>query len=142
MINSYNSSAQTVESGGLISFDTNRIQTGYGVIHVEGSTTFKLNRPGFYYVNFNGIVSSTDTGDLTIQLRNNGELVPGAVSMAYISSDTDIDTMSFSTLIRVPPSCCAVNNNVALSVAVSGIETTVTAPNIVIMKVAQGGCGC
>lgn len=134
MISSYNSAQQTVEIGGLISFDTNRIKTSCATEHVAGSPTFILRKPGYYYVSFDTIATSTDTGNITVQLRNGTELVPGAVAMTDIAATSDVETLTFSTIIQVRPSCCAVDNTATISIINSGIAASFTAPNITITK--------
>lgn len=48
MLQTINTSVQTVATGQDISFDANMIQTGIVATHVPGATAIALNRPGFY----------------------------------------------------------------------------------------------
>lgn len=136
MISSYNSAQQILSVDGLVSFDTDRIKTGCTITHTPGSTTFTLTRPGYYYISFNTIVSSTETGNVVVQLRNGTTLIPGAIASADVAATTDIDTIGFSTIIRVPPSCCAIDNTAVISIINSGISATLTSPNINITKLS------
>lgn len=135
MISSYNSTTQTISTGGLVSFDTNRIDKGCSMAHIEGSTTFKLNKPGHYFVTFNAVVSSSTAGTIVLQLRNGTKLIPGAIAMANVAANTDIRDISFATIIKVPPSCCAVDNAGTLSIQATGDAMVITAPNINIIKI-------
>lgn len=136
MISSYNSAEQTLATNGLVSFDSDRIKTGCTVVHTPGSTSFSLTKPGYYYITFNTIVTSTEIGNITIQLRNGTALVPGAVASTSIAKDTDVNTISFATIVRVPPSCCAIDNTAVLSIINSGIAASFTASNINITKLS------
>ena len=135
MISSYNSVSQDVVVGGLISFDTNRIKTGCTVSHTEGTTTFKLAKAGYYYISFNADVSASGAaGDVIIQLRKGTDLIPGAIGTANSTAPTDISNIAFTTIIQVPPSCCACDNTATLSLVNSGIAATIANANINITK--------
>lgn len=47
---------------------------------------------------------------------------------------TDIKSLSFSTIIQVKPSCCAVDNNVNLTLVNTGVPATFSNVNVVITK--------
>lgn len=134
MISSYNSSVQTAAANGLVLFDTDRIKTGHTITHTPGSTTFYLNRAGYYFITFNAIVGSESTGNVVVQLRNGSDLVPGAVASANVTATTDVKDVGFSTIVRIPPSCCAVDNTGVITIINTGIEATLTSPNINITK--------
>lgn len=135
MINSYNSVSQNVAVGGLVSFDTDKIKTGCTVVHSEGTATFKLAKPGYYYISFNANVAASDTaGDVTIQLRKGLELVPGAVGTTSSTAATDISNIAFVTIVQVPPSCCVCDNTVTLSLVNNGVAAVITDANINITK--------
>ena len=134
MINSYTTTSQTVAVDGKINFDTTRVLTGCTVKHADGTPTFTLTKPGYYYVTFNGIVANTAAGNVTVQLLNGTEEVPGAVSSTTVTAVTDENTVMFATIIRVLPSCCAIDNTTKLSVAITGIDTTFSVANINITK--------
>ena len=134
MINSYTLAEQVVAVGGKLVFNTNRILTGCTVKHTDGSPTFTLTKPGYYYVSFNTDTTSTATGVVTLQLLNGTEEVPGATASTTIITAGNIRPLSFSTIIRVLPSCCAIDNTTNLSIVVDGIEATITNANINITK--------
>ena len=135
MISSYNSAEQAVATGGLLAFTTNRITTGCTVTHAEGTTSFQLNKPGYYYVSFNGIAApTTAAGNVTVQLLSNAVAVPGAIATFSSTATTDLGNLSFATIIKVLPSCCAIDNTTTLTLANSGVDSTYTNVNINITK--------
>lgn len=138
MIDSYSNTSQAIAAGANIPFAINSIQTGCTATHIAGSTTFSLNRPGFYFVTFNGTgaITGATAGNVTVSMLNNGVLVPGATATTNSASATDIRSVSFSKLIQVKPSCCAVNNSTNLTFNNAGLAATFTNVNVVITKVA------
>ena len=141
MVNSYTNTPQTIAANDLLSFSVNDILTGCTVLHSSGSTSFKLNRPGFYYVSFTGVgaITGATAGAITVNLLRNGTVVPGATSTQESASATGTRTVNFSKIIQVLPSCCAVNNTTTLAFQNAGLETTFSNVNVVITKLAQGG---
>ena len=132
MISSYNTTTQAVATGDLLTFTTDRILTGCTA--TRSGQTFQLNKPGYYYVTFNAIAAATTLGELTVELQNNGVVVPGAVSTYTTTTDGDNASYAFSTIIRVPPSCCVVDNTARLTLVNSGVDATYTNVNINITK--------
>lgn len=138
MIDSYSNTSQAVGAGSNISFAINSVQTGCTATHNEGSTTFSLNKPGFYFVTFNGTgaITGATAGNIIVSMFNNGTIVPGATASVASSSTTDIRSLSFSKLIQVKPSCRAVNSSTSLTFNNAGLATTFTNVNVVITKIA------
>lgn len=134
MISTFNSTTQTVEVGGAYEFDTNRIATGCTVGHTPGSSTFTLTKPGYYYVTFNTVFTTADTGVATVELRNDGTVVPSAIGSETVTTAGDVKSISFSTIIRVLPSCCAIDNTATLIFVATGIELTASAASVSITK--------
>ena len=62
--------------------------------------------------------------------------VLGAEATNYAAAAVNIGNMSFSAIVQVRPSCCAVSNTTNLTVVNTGVEATVTNANIVITKLA------
>ena len=133
MISSYTSTSQTLLTNALINFNINAVKTGCTVTHAEGTPTFSLNRPGLYYVAFNADALPTAAGDLVAQLMSNNELVPGAIATTT-GTTTSTESLSFSRIIQVKPSCCSIDNSVNLTVINSGVGATYSNANIVITK--------
>ena len=134
MISSYNSTTQTVDVGAAYAFDTNRIVTGCTVGHVPGTTSFTLTKPGYYYVTFNTTFTTEATGDVTVELRNGGVAVPGAIGTETIATVGNISSISFATIVKVLPSCCAIDNTATLTFVVDGVAVDATTAAVQITK--------
>ena len=133
MISSYNITSQAVLTDGLLQFSTDRILTGCTV--TRNGDTFQLNKPGYYYVTFNADVAATETlGELTIELFNNGVEVVGAEATETATVAGNVSNLAFATIIRVPPSCCAIDNTARLTLVNTGVAATITNVNINITK--------
>jgi hypothetical protein len=134
MISAYTLTDQVVAVDGLLDFDTNRIATGCTVKHVDGTPAFTLTKPGYYYITFNGTITNTAAGIVTVELLNGGVAVPGAEASVTTAATTDERSFSFATIVRVLPSCCAIDNTTILTVANTGIAATYSVANINITK--------
>lgn len=133
MISSYNITTQEVAANGLLIFSTDRILTGCTA--TRNGQTFQLNKPGYYYVTFNADgAATTAAGDIVVVLQNNGIAVPGAIATQTVAAADDAVNLAFATIIRVPPSCCAVDNTANLTLVNTGVATTYTNVNINITK--------
>lgn len=133
MISSYNITSQAALANGVLTFTTDRILTGCTATR-DGST-FHLNKPGYYYITFNADAATTSAaGNVIVQLQSGGALVPGASASATSAAAGDLENLAFSTIIRVSPSCCAIDNTVSLTVVNAGVEATYTNVNINITK--------
>jgi hypothetical protein len=133
MISSYNNTSQDVAINGLLTFTTDRILTGCTA--TRNGQTFQLNKPGYYYVTFNADgAATTAVGDIVVVLQNNGVAVPGAIATFTTTVADDATNLAFSTIIRVPPSCCAVDNTANLTLVNTGVAATYTNVNINITK--------
>ena len=133
MISTYTSISQAVAVDGTLNFDTTCVLTGCTVKHADGTPTFTLTRPGYYFVTFDGVVTSDAAGTVTVELLNGADPVPGAIASTTLAAD-GIATLNFSTIVRVLPSCPAIDNTTKLSVLNSGIGATFTSANINITK--------
>ena len=133
MINSYSNTTRTLATNAPIIFDTNRITTGCTVTHTEGTPSFKLNRAGYYFVNFNCDISGA-TGDVGVQLLSNDISIPGAEASTTLAATTDTSNLNFSTIVKVLPSCSVIDNLQTLNFINTGLEATFTNVNVVITK--------
>ena len=133
MINAYTNISQAIAADGTLNFDTTRVLTGCTVKHADGTPTFTLTKPGYYFVNFDGVITGTTAGTVTVELLNGATPVPGATASTSVAVD-DIDTLNFATIIRVLPSCPAIDNTTKLSILNAGVGVTFTNANIVITK--------
>ena len=132
MISSYNITTQNVAVDGLLTFTTDRILTGCTV--TRNGPTFQLNKPGYYYVTFNANGSATSVTDVTIELQNNGIAVPGATATITPAAVGNTMNFAFATIIKVPPTCCAVDNTANLTLVNTGVAAIFTNVNINITK--------
>lgn len=133
MISSY-SLNKTIAVNDTLEFDFNRILTGCTVKHAEGTSTFVLSKPGYYYITFNGTITDTTAGNVTVQLLNGATAIPGATASATIAAATDETTIGFATIVRVLPSCSAIDNTTNLVLSNTGIEATFSSINLNITK--------
>ena len=134
MISSYNTATQTVGTGASYVFDANRISTGCTVGHDAGTATFTLRKPGFYYITVNTTFTTDATGLATIELQNGGVAVPGATGSETITTAGDTKSIAFATIVKVLPSCCAIDNTATITLVNTGIDLTATTANINITK--------
>lgn len=133
MISSYNITSQDVAVNGLLTFTTDRILTGCTI--TRNGPTFQLNKPGYYYVTFNADgAATTAPGDVVIVLQNNGVAIPGAMATVTVAAADDATNLAFATIVKVPPSCCAIDNTAMLTLVNTGVAATFTNVNINITK--------
>lgn len=130
--------SQTLTTGSNITFDTNRVATSCSSQHMAGSPAVILNRPGYYYVSFNTIATATaetETAPITVQLFNEEDEIPGAVASATSTANTDDINLAFSTIVRIRPSCCSIDNTGILTFKSTGADATFTTPNVVVFYI-------
>ena len=133
MISSYSIISQAVAADGTLNFDTTRVLTGCTVKHADGTPTFTLTKPGYYFVTFDGVISGTTAGTVIVELLNGADAIPAALASTTIAVG-DEATLNFTTIVRVLPSCPSIDNTTKLSVANTGVATTFTNANINITK--------
>lgn len=136
MIYSYSIIPQDLTVNEDLIFTVDEIKTGCTVTHAAGTTTFVFNKPGYYYVTFNGVASATAaaTDPITAELYNGAVAIPGALSSALSAAiDTPV-SLSISTIIQVRPNCPAIDNTVNLTVKNVGIEANYTNATLTITK--------
>lgn len=133
MINSYTTTNQSVTVDDTLNFNVTRILTGCTVKHVDGSASFTLTKPGYYYVTFNADVLGTAAGNVTAELINGSVAVPGATATTTIAIG-ETESIAFATIVRVLPSCAAIDNTTTLTILNTGVEVTYTNANINITK--------
>lgn len=150
MLQLYSSSATGVSTpvDSNIVFDNKAIQTGCTAVANTPTNTVTLNKSGLYMVEFNGIISGIAASEVEaaviptvanfvgVQMFNNGNAVPEALTGATSSADTDVNAVSFQTLVRVRPGCCSVDNTTRLTFKVVGNNANVYFANVVVTKLA------
>lgn len=135
VLDTYTLTDVTVATNGLLPLEQNYLLTGCAIVHSPGSTTITLQEPGLYLVNFDAEGSTAGgTGGFTAQLYNNGVVVPGATSTSGATSTTDIETIGFSKVIQVKPSCCAIDNTANLTFVSTGADSIYTSITVNVVK--------
>lgn len=135
VLNAYTNTSQTLVANQAIAFNNINVLNGCSIDFTAGTTSVELQKPGVYLVTVDSSVAESGTaGVITMQLQNNGVNVNGAVSNIDSTAAGDINGMSFSTVIKVLPSCCAVNNTVTLTVLNTGVGAVYSNANITIIK--------
>lgn len=135
VLDTYTLTDTTVPVNGLLPLEQNYVLTGCSISHPAGSTSITLEKPGLYLVNFNGEGSTAGTaGNFTAQLFKNGVSVPGASANANTTAAADIESLSFSKIISVLPSCCAVDNTTTLTFVNTGVAAIYTTVNVNVIK--------
>lgn len=113
--------AQTVAANGYVNFTSNNLLTGVAIAHTAGSNSVRLLR-GLYLVTLNADISPTAAGDIGLTLIRDGVAVPGAEA-TVTGAVGDTYNVGFSTLVRVLPSCCVIDNNATLQVQATAAGT-------------------
>lgn len=134
MVNSYTNTSVAVASSEAIPFVNNRYVVGCGTSHAAGSPAIVLRKPGYYLVNFNGVLSAASTGTVSAQLYDNGVAVPGATSSATIATAGDLTNISFSSVIKVLESCACVDNTTNLTIVNTGLASTYSNAEISVVR--------
>lgn len=129
-----NVAAQTLAANGVVVYNTNRIYTGTSIIHVPGSGSVTLAKPGLYLVMFDGDFTIGTTGAITFKLQNNSVDVPAAETTIQATQAVPVG-INFAALVKVAPSCCAVDNSAVLQVVASAAGSLANA-NITVVKLA------
>lgn len=135
VLDTYTLTDSTVAANGLLPLEQNLVLTGCAITHTPGSAVISLKEPGCYLVNFNAEGSTAGgTGGFTVDLFRNGVAVPGAESTSGATSTTNIETIGFSKIIQVKPSCCAVDNTANLTFVNTGTSSIYTTINVNVVK--------
>ena len=138
-LNAINSVTQTVVADGYLGYDTKAVSgcnscCSQGILFTAGSNTITLRKAGTYLVTVNANVTPTAAGDISLRLVKNGVAVPGASATATGVAATTFPA-SFTTLIRLRPSCKAINKVAALQVQWTAAGT-VTSTSFTAVKIA------
>lgn len=136
-LNAASIAEQTVTANGFIEYPINSLLTGTAITHPAGSTSVSLIR-GLYLVSVSADVVPAAAGNVGLQLlattESTSAVVNGAQSVVTGAADTAVN-ISFTTLIRVRPSCCAVNNSTSIQVQATA-AATINNSSISVVKLA------
>ena len=133
LLNTYNVSSQAVDTGDTLLFNNVNIDTGCSIDFSPGTGEITLQNPGVYLILADATISATAPGVVTMQINRGSNAINGAKTSTTVEAGSSYSS-SVSTLVKVLPSCCAVNNSVIITVINSGIATTYTNLNLTAIK--------
>lgn len=131
---SASSGAQTLLTNANIPFNTTNLLNGVS-IEFNGGTTISLVKPGVYLISVDANVAEAGTaGLISIQVQKNGVNINGAKASVDSSATGDAENIHVTTLVKVLPSCCMVNNNANITVVNNGVGAVYSNANITVVK--------
>ena len=138
MINSIGIGQQPVAVNENVLFATDRVRTnacgcGGAIQHDAGSGQFVLAKPGIYEVEFNANVSATAAGATALAIRSNGEAIGGTEMDYTVVTANTFQSVSVSTLIRVP---CGASKTITVGNVSPSVAALVKDANIIIKRLA------
>ena len=112
-------SVSDVASGGVLPFSTIVRRRGCACQQSNGSIV--LGAAGYYHVTVNATFTAPAAGVVSFELRQDGLPVQGAVaSTSIVTATTEVDSLSFDAIVRVPYGASAVT----LTVVNTGVAIT------------------
>lgn len=137
-LEAYNNTTQALATNSPITFANTSVHTGCSIKFNPSSTTISLKSPGLYLIAFDEVASNSTTasGVVSTQLFKNGVAAPDAFSSSTSASSTDFVSLAFTKLIRVDPSCCAVDNTTNITFVNTGVDANVAHVNVTVIKLA------
>lgn len=126
-----------VAANGTVPFNNISLLKGCSSM-IQGSGTIQLNKCGIYQVTVNAAAEGTAASTASIQLRNNGVLMPAAFASSTVTAVDTIYDLGFTTLVQVPqnnnPNCiCSVPTNI--EVVNVGDDVTFDSITITVVRV-------
>lgn len=135
LLNTYTNTSQTVTTGANIRFDNINVLDGCSIDFNAGTTSITLEKAGVYLVTIDATVSDAGTpGSVGLQINRNGAGVNGATSRVVTTASTDVYPLGVSTLVKVLPSCCAVDNTTVLTISNIGLSAIYANANLTVVK--------
>ena len=127
----------TVLQNTAIPFNSTSIRKGCTAVKTDVNT-IELNKSGIYMVSFDAVAStSTTSGNIVVQMSKNGTLEPQAITATTSTGTTDIESLSFVTLVQVSEdnSCNCCDSPVILKFLNTGIGAIYVQANVVVTKI-------
>ena len=125
----------TVATDASVPFNNVTIEKGC-TAKLDAPGSIALNKSGIYMVSVDAAGTPTTAGVMSIQLSKDGVLQPQAQS-AVTGTTTDVDNMSFVTLVQVKQdntcSCCT--SPTVVRVVNTGVPATYNIANICVTKI-------
>lgn len=112
-LNVVNTGIQTVATGGLLNFATNRISTGNAIRHTPGTANFTICEYGLYLVSFNAGISlptGTDVAPVTVALDHDGAIIEGTEMTVNPTEINQEHNITFTTIVSVPRGMVSILN--------------------------------
>ena len=94
-----------------------------------------INMPGYYEINFNGIVASATASNIGVVMTENGTDKVNTKSLGYSGGLSELVPVSFSTIVRVGASCRVKSNAKEISVKIIGANVYLYNANLTIKRV-------
>lgn len=134
MLEGYSTNIE-VATDASIPFNNVTIEKGC-TAKLNAPASISLNKSGVYMVSVDAAGIPTAAGIMSIQLSKDGVLQPQAQS-AVTGATTDVDNMSFTTLVQVKQdntcSCCS--SPTVIRVVNTGVPATYNIANICVTKI-------
>lgn len=126
----YNNANQAVATNGVISTPV-VLTSGCGIFSCPATT---IKKPGTYLINVSANVVADIIGAITLQLSNNGILIPAAIAEITAATTTDVNNINFTYLLTVKKSCECIDNTAVLTLLNTGVPATY---NNIVMTVVR-----
>ena len=94
-----------------------------------------INMPGYYEINFNGILASATASNIGVVMIENGTDKVNTKSLGYSGGLSELVPVSFSTIVRVGASCRVKSNAKEISVKIIGANGYLYNANLTIKRV-------
>lgn len=94
-----------------------------------------INMPGYYEINFNGVVASATASNIGVVMTENGKEKANTKSLGYSGGLSELVPVSFSTIVRVGASCRVKSNAKEISVKIIGANGYLYNANLTIKRV-------
>lgn len=134
MIELSNATSQTLTTGQSLTFDTVILKSGCAESHRanSGIVTLRANC-GIYEIRFSGNITSTSTGPIQLVIELDGEPLNETTMISTVTTDSDANNVSTSTLVRTGCGCCG-----KITIVNNGTNPVTVDPNaaFVIKRVA------
>lgn len=101
-------------------------------------STIALNKCGVYLVSFDATAATSATaGNVSVQLSKDGVIQPQAITSTASTGTTDIESLSFVTLVQVSENntCDCCTSPVIIRFINTGVAATFTQANVVVTKI-------
>jgi len=123
LIQTANSSQQTVAEGGIISLGS--ILRRFGCNCRLNGNAIELKGEGYYTIDVDTTIAPTATGDVTVTLFKDGVAIPGATATSTVGTVGNSTTLSLNTTVRM--SCCGADSSItAVLVANAGTVSNIS----------------